>query len=408
MSAIQYRYDRHRNIKKDKMIFILFLAIICCWPCKSLCADNEMPIIAYWGVPDWKTFDDDFRTFSECGFTVSIYPYKSLEAMVKACRTADKYGVKILGKCPEMASSPQKVALALKKERGFFGYLMKDEPSLPEITQQQKNIELLRSTDSTHLFYINMLPYYADWTLTAAKAKNYEEYIRAASRTSCQQLSFDYYPIVKKKIRDTWYYNLELMRKESLRSGKPFWGFILSVPHVDYPQPTMGSLRLQAYANLAYGAQALQYFTYWTPDASKEYDFHDAPISPQGKKTKTYPLVQAMNNELKVVVRLFYGAKNFTVRHIVDIPMGTTQLTTAPANLSSLKVKGKKGAIVSQFEKDNHLYLAIVNKNHLSTMTVQIKLLNDNPKHITKSLTEEAVKDKYTVQAGDLLLFRLK
>jgi len=37
------------------------------------------------------------------------------------------------------------------------------------------------------------------------------------------------------------------------------------VPHIVYPQPEMSHLRIQAYTNLAYGAQGLEYFTYQTP-----------------------------------------------------------------------------------------------------------------------------------------------
>ena len=51
--------------------------------------EKEMPIIAYWGVPEGRTTDADFHTFMECGFNVSLYPYKSLDALVRACRCAD-------------------------------------------------------------------------------------------------------------------------------------------------------------------------------------------------------------------------------------------------------------------------------------------------------------------------------
>ena len=57
----------------------------------------------------------------------------------------------------------------------------------------------------------------------------------------------------------------------------------------------MGSLRLQVYANLAYGAKGIQYYTYWTPKAHDNYDYHDGPISYTGEKTKTYSLVKSMN-----------------------------------------------------------------------------------------------------------------
>lgn len=393
-----------------KYLRILIVLFLCNISLYTYALKGEMPIIAYLGVPDWQTSEENFHILKECGFNVSLYPYPNIDLLVKACRYADKYGVKVLGKCPEMISSPHKTASILKKENGFFGYLIQDEPNIHQISERQKEITALRQADDTHVFYINLLPLYEndpEWFNSVAKVKSYPTYLKAASATSCQQISFDYYPITTNGIRKTWYHNLEMVRRESLASKKPFWGFVLSVPHADYPQPTLSSLRLQAYANLAYGAQAIQYFSYHTVK-DQTYYFHDAPITHDGKKTKTYTLVQQMNRELKQVAPLFYGAKVTSVKHLGIIPQGTSKLTTMPRNLSSLKVVSSKGAIVSQFTKNKHHYLAIVNKNHWDPMTVLIRAKNSTPRHVTKSLTTEPMKTTYTVAAGDILLFRLQ
>ena len=398
-------------------IRIIFLLLYCCCSTLSYAIKGDMPIIAYCGVPDWNTTEEQFRIFKECGFTVSLNTYPSLQKLVQACRYAEKQGVKILGRCPEMVNAPVKTAATLKQEKGFFGYLIQDEPSVPDIHKRQKEIERLRYTDSTHIFYINLHPYYHDeWVEPSVKVRSYPEYLRAASETSCQQISFDHYPITTKGIRQTWYHNLEMVRNESLNSHKPFWGFVLSVPHdvpytpgTYYPTPTLASLRLQVYANLAYGAQAIQYFTYWTPGKREEgFHFHDAPISLDGKKTKTWYLVQQMNRELKTVAKLFYGAKVTSVKHVKIIPQGCSKQDSIPINLKSLQIVSSKGAIISQFYKNNHLYMAIVNKNHWDPMTVLIRAKNNTPKHVTKTLQEETMKTSYNVPAGDILLFRLK
>lgn len=396
-----------------KHLLALLLAVTC-HPSIVAKPAHDMPIIAFFGVPDWRTADKHFLAFNECGFTVSQYPYPSLDLLVKACRIADKYNVKVLGSCPEMVSSPTKAANTLKQEKGFFGYFMQDEPTAPEIALRKQEIDRLRRTDTTHVFYINLFPYYhASWIEPSLKVKTYPEYLKAAAATNCGQLSFDHYPVTTAGIRPTWYHNLEMIRRECLSSRKPFWGFVLSVPHevpftpdTYYPQPTMGSLRLQVYVNLAYGAQAIQYFTYWTP-TPKNYNYHDAPIGLDGRKTKTYWLVQQMNRELKAVAPLFYGARVRSVHHLGTIPEGTTRLTTMPVNLRSLKVVGRQGAVVSQLEKDGHRYLAIVNKSHEQPLTVRIRPANATPRHLTKQLQEEKMKTSYSVEAGDLLLFRL-
>ena len=140
-----------------------------------------MPIIAFFGVPDWKTSEENFRTFSECGFTVSEYPtYESMDLLVKACRIADKYGVRLIGRCQEMASDPVKAANTLKKEPGFFGYFIQDEPSEPDIHQREKEMQRIKRADSTHVFYMNLHPYYHDsWVQPTLKVKAYPEYLRS-------------------------------------------------------------------------------------------------------------------------------------------------------------------------------------------------------------------------------------
>lgn len=376
---------------------------------------DNMPIIAYWGVPETATNEEHFRLFSECGFNVSLYPYSSLDRLLKACRLARQYGVTILGSCPEIKSMPDKAASILHKESGFLGYFLLDEPSVQQIEEQQAVINKLKSADTTHLFYINLFPFSDPDKILASTKTDYPHYLKKAAATACQQLSFDHYPITTKGISAMWYYNLEMVRQESLTSGKPFWGFVLSVPHdvpftpdTYYPTPTLASLRLQIYSNLAYGAQAIQYFTYWTPDGSDSFHFHDAPINQAGQKTKTYSLVQQMNRELKSVSRLFYGARVTDVHHLVNIPNGATRQSTMPTNLRSLKIVGRQGAVISQFEKDGHKYLAIVNKSPERPLTVRIRTRNATPRHISKTLQEESMKVSYNIEAGDILIFLLK
>ena len=335
-----------------RLLILLMLCSICYL---ARAAEERMPIIAYMGIPDWRTSDQDFRVLSECGFTVSLYPYSSLDLLVKACRFADKYGVKVLAQCPEMTASPQKAAQTLKKEKGFYGYFIQDEPKVDELARLQQHIGQLKAVDSTHCFYINLLPHQNN---DPSRARKYASYLKTAAATSCQQLSFDFYPIRTNGIHPSWYHNLEMIRQESLASGKPFWGFVLSVPHdvpftpdTYYPTPTLSSLRLQVYSNLAYGAQGIQYFTYWNPGKNEGYNYHDAPISREGQKTKTYFLVQAMNQELAKVAQLFYGAKVTAVNHMNTIPIGATKLATLPPNIKKLKAVGRTGVSY----KNSHL-----------------------------------------------------
>ncbi len=391
-----------------KKLFFLILVLLGYSTTLQSKTSGEMPIIAYMGIPDWRTSEEDFKLLSECGFTVSLYPYRSLDLLVKACRYADKYGVKVLARCPEMRDNPILAAKTLKKENGFFGYVLQDEPTIDELPEREKDLLRLKDIDNDHCFYINLLPHYNDSWLSIGSVEKYQRYIRTASAIPCQQISFDHYPITKKGIRKTWYHNLEMVRQESLLTGKPFWAFVLSVPHHVYPAPTQASLRLQIYSNLAYGAQAIQYFTYWTPSVDEGFDYHDGPVTHDGIKTNTYGLVQQMNKELKSIANLFYGAKVTAVHHLGEIPEGTSKQTTMPTNIKFLKIKGSPGAIISQFIKEGHHYLAIVNKSYQDSMKVSIKTKNNIPRHITKELKEQPMKTSYAIAAGDILIVKLK
>lgn len=384
-------------------IYAILLAILLS---NTTMAQDTMPIIAYIGVPNDRTSEVNYQDFRDCGFDVSLHGYASLPQLIEACRVAEKQGVRILGHCPETHNQPEDAAKQLMNENGFFGYVLQDEPSAPRILELQQEIERLRTVDSTHCFYINLHPYYGKWTLDLIKTQTYEDYVKIAGGASCQQISFDFYPVTDKGLRWGWFNNLEIIRTESLRSGKPFWGFVLSVPHILYPQPTLASLRLQAYVNLAYGAQAIQYFTYWTPEPTEEYDFHNGPITTDGKKTDTYDLVRQMNTELRPVSNLFYQANVTDVSHIGIIPKGAKKMDKAPTHVHHLKAEGTKGAVVSQFTKDNIQYMAIVNKDDQSSLKLEIDC-NEDVVQVNKDMTTKKTVETYTIEPGDILLFRL-
>lgn len=370
-------------------------------------AQDSMPIIAYMGVPNDKASEANYKAFRDCGFDVSLYGYASLDQLVHACRIAEKCGVQVLGHCPETHRQPEQAAKVLMKEKGFFGYVLQDEPSADRIAELQREMTRLKTVDSTHCFYMNLLPNYGNWILQHTKTKTYDDYVSIATKTLCKEISFDFYPITNDGLRENWFANLETIRRSSLQCGKPFWGFILSVPHAIYPQPTLSALRLQAYVNLAYGAQALQYFTYWTPNPDSDNVYYNGPIDKDGSKTATYTLVQKMNRELRPIADLFLNARVTAVNHLGNIPEGTTRLSKTPAGVRSIKVEGSKGVIVSQFQKDGHAYMAIVNKNHLSPATLSVRLKSGVLK-LNKDLTTEQPKSDYVIQAGDILLFQIK
>lgn len=389
-----------------RILYISLTLLVCVQVLKG---QTQMPIIGYSGIPYHKASDEAYKEMKECGFTVNVYPYfPSLASLQHSCMLAERNGMQVMGPCPEILDNPVLAAKTLKNENGLFGYFIKDEPKVDEMAGLQNIIEKLKAIDNTHRFYINLCPYLkASGIASVADRDEYITYVNALAQTSCQQISFDHYPITKYSIKPTWYHNLEIIHNASIRYNKPFWGFVLSTPHHVYPMPTMGSLRLQIYSNLAYGAQAIQYFTYWNPSVNEGYDFHAAAITNDGKKTSTYFLLQKMNRELQKIAPLFYGAKVMSVYHVGKIPIGTTRLTKLPRNIRLLRVDGKEGAIVSQLEKDGRKYIVIVNKDYSSKMKLHIEKANEVPVCLNSDLTVRRMDSNYSIPAGGIVVFRI-
>lgn len=82
-------------------------------------------------------------------------------------------------------------------------------------------------------------------------------------------------------------------------------------------------MRVQMFTNLAYGAQGLQYFTYWTPVSSTE-DFRGGPITLEGKRSTVYDHIKTLNQEIKSLSGVFYGAKVKSLEFFGNkIPIGS-------------------------------------------------------------------------------------
>ena len=381
------------------LVFLLF----------TLQSQAEIPIVAYYGMPLEYSNVNRFKECKEAGFDVSIcfYDDTPVDTLIRILNDAQKSGIRLLISSGWVSVQPHVGIPRLKDHPALYGYFLQDEPWPKDILETTRRYRAMKKQDAQKPTYVNLLPDYGDGMPREIMMPPYKQYLQRTSDIGLPFISFDFYPIMKSGIRNTWYSCLEAIRQESLRTNKPFWAFALCTPHCDYPQPTIESLRLQIYSNLAYGAQAIEYFTYWTPKPTDEWDFHDAPISIDGRRTKNYALVKRMNQELHGLLPLFDKAEVLTVNHMVKIPEGTTKLQRTPPNIKKLRITGRQGAIVSTFQKDGHLYMAIVNKDYQDDMELYISAKR-NVTMLTKQLKETAIQSSYKIGGGDMLLFKLK
>ena len=384
----------------------IFLPFLFCLPV-SVAA--EIPILGFIGAYSADHRLEDYRAMRDAGFDVSVDGYDSIGEITLSLNRARQVGIKLMVAGRQIMDFPAETAEAIRNHPALFGYMLGDEPRMADFDTYKHRYHAIRAADSTHLCYQNLFPYYGDELLETIGAASYEEYLRKFSEIPLPQISFDFYPIWDYDIRPTWYYTLEAVRRESLRTGVPFWAFVLSTPHVGYPQPTLEMLRLQIYSNLAYGAQAIQYFTFRTPPPDDTYDYHNGPITLEGQKTETYNIVRDMNRELHEVIPFFDGCTVERVGHLLEVPLGTERFKGMPRGLRRLKVVGTRGAVVSVLRQGDKRYLAVVNKDFETDLRVDIAFSSPRcplwPKAFAKA--PAASSQSLTLSGGNLFIFEL-
>lgn len=367
-------WNATKDFKMNRIITLLAVLTALLSGCKPHpLPQAEMPILAWYSITVPYLTEENHKMLKDCGFTVSFSDIKSMEDGWKALEMGEKTGIKVMYSCPEMYERPEEVVAAVKDHPALYGYFLRDEPVVADFPGLAAFSARVTAVDKEHPQYLNLFPNYVN---PAALGCTYEEYVQAFVRqVPLPQLSFDYYPVTIEGIRQTWWENLEVIARESRKAGIPFWAFALSTAHEIYPVPTLPSLRLQMYTNLAYGAQCLQYFTYWNSTGVKE----NGPVNPPGEKSPVYDIVREMNAEVQARAGVFVGATVEDVSHIgipwpegteppflshsgKYLPAGVKPLETLPEGISVLDTGGY-GLLVSQLRNGADRYLVLVNRS---------------------------------------------
>lgn len=278
--------------------------------------------------------------------------------------------------CDAMETSTTATVRRFKGERDLAGWFLTDEPTTRKYPMLKAFRDSVLAADDKHLLYLNLFP-----CMTGAAhlgAKSYEDYVqRFVDEVGLSQISYDMYPVVhqdgKTFVRPEFYENLEIVSRVARRNGQPFWAFCMCTPHMVYPPAKIEYLRLEAFAALAYGAQCIQYFTYWTP-LHADWDYHDAPIDSALQRTAAYYRVRTLNREIQALRRVFLGAVAEDVSFTGDVtPQGTKPFTQLPDRLLALATDGK-GALVSRLRNGRRRYVVVVNRNIFAPQVLSLRL----------------------------------
>ena len=364
---------------------------------------GEMPILAWYSIPDSACSVQRYEELRNAGFTATFPHLNTLAEVDRALAVCKQTNVKLLVKCDELWNKTAETVNYLKKNPYVLAYFLRDEPVCKDFANYGAKVKEIQTLDPERSCYINLLP---DCGATALGAP-YPEYVeRGIKELGIKIVSFDIYPIRYDGILNTWYYQLETVSAAARKANLPFWAFALLTTHGNYPTPTLASLRLQLYSDLAYGAQCLQYFTYWNP-IDVTYDYRFAPISVNGKRTFIYDLVKQMNHEIQQVAGVFLGAKVESVRHLGDrMPIGIMRLTTLPKGFNVIDTHGTH-ALVSQLNNDGRHYVVIQNCELENSMMLTLSMA-PNMKRVLKdgTITNAALYDNTTrLDPGDIEIY---
>ncbi|MDR0538630.1 MAG: hypothetical protein LBH04_11420 [Tannerellaceae bacterium] len=374
--------------------------------------EEEIPIVAWWGIQENATSVARFIELKEAGININLAHYSSINAAEKALDAAHKAGVKAMVNCPELFNDTENTVKRLMKHQGLAGYYLKDEPNVKDFPTLSELVRKIQSVDMKHYCYINLFPNTSEWGNNEGMAKHYgietyKEYVNEfVKQVPVPFVSFDHYPIklvdngANRKVDKYWYANLEEIR---LCSDRPFWAFALATSHYDYPVPTIAELRLQMFSNLAYGAQGLQYFTYWWPNQ----DFSHSPIDYDGRRTDVYDRIKQVNREIRNIAGVFLNSKVVSVWHVGQTLLSQTRRIDKLPDWIKVIETGDRRAVVSILEKGARQFLVIVNTSINDAMRLTT-VLDDSAKRILKDGTivpANAYSNTMTVDPGDIMLY---
>ncbi|MCU7615069.1 hypothetical protein N0B16_11525 [Chryseobacterium sp. GMJ5] len=347
----------------------------------------------------------------EAGFSLSLMTFSNHANAMKALNAAKQTGIKLILSYPELYSEPQKAVPEIKNHSSLEGYYMGDEPPPTDFPDYIKFVEKIKKYDQSHFFYANLFPNYV--LPQNIGNLSYNKYIsKAVSDLPISFISFDHYPLIKNKVRENFYENLELIRRESKLTNKPFWGFACTTIHFDYLKPEISGIKLQHFANLLYGAQGLQYFTYWTMKSDitwKKDNYSYAIVDDQGNPTPTYNVVKTVNQQIQRLAWIFAGAKSEEIYHTGnEIPRGTKKLNSIPKGFKFFSTFGKN-ALVSLMSNGNKRFVIIQNKSLDENLDFKYQLqfsmkkVNNNTGKLLAVSTLKKYND--TILPGDILIF---
>lgn len=355
---------------------IVLFVLICAAPSAAAdarLAPEDFAILPWGGAPGG---DEAMQGIKDCGFNLAGF------VAAKDVPVAAKAGLKVIlsdGRIhvgddaagmndEEIKKRVRESVTPFKDDPNVYGYYLRDEPSATLYPTLGKFVAAVKEFAPNQRAYVNLFPIVVD--VPRQGVATYEEYVeKVVTVVNAPFISYDHYALFADgSVRDTFWQNLDVVRKVAVKHNVPFWNIVLGNAHFHYAEPSQAGLLLQAYSTLAYGARGISYFTYFAPHTG---NYRLAPVDQFGHKTPTWDYMRYTNLQIHALGPAYLKLKSTGVFHHPNVPAGL------PGLKESRLVADISGGnfCVGEFDgPDGHAWLLIVNKDLKSSCVPDIKL----------------------------------
>jgi hypothetical protein len=346
-------------------------------------APREFPIMAWGTAP---SDPEQLRWMKEAGLNVAGFTTVGEIGRVRqaglACFVRDPraggYDWEHLPAESEIRARVRELAREIGDNPAVLGFYLRDEPHAALMPGLAKVAAILREEMPGKWPYVNLFP--SRVSTERVGVATYDEYVKLLVDTIKQPfISYDNYSLVGGEMLDSFWENLEIIRRISLEKKVPFWNCILANAHFNYMEPSDATFALQVYATLAYGGRGIQYFTYYSPQIG---NYRLGAIDQFGDRTPTWHMLRRINKQLHALAPTVVKLRSTGVYHHPEPPPSARPLAESrlvervemAQRYVTPPVAGR--FLVGEFEDgQGRPYLMLVNKDlrHSFRFTIHLK-----------------------------------
>ena len=113
---------------------------------------DQIPIMAWLGIPPDSSTLDRFNELRESGITHNLSYGRSIEQLAEAMDVAEKAGVRMVIHVPELSQEPETVVRRFMGNPALAGYYLSDEPGREFFPGLAERVRTIQAIDNKHCF----------------------------------------------------------------------------------------------------------------------------------------------------------------------------------------------------------------------------------------------------------------